>query len=208
MSMKITWLGLGLLCCAAAACGDDGGDGAACAPVVACGGDVVGTWEIESICISEDVTDNFEAELPPECAGAFLDADVQVSDATLEYTADGTLTTSGSLAVTSQYRFSEACLLAISPDFPDLSDATCAALADSAEVELVSDGTNSTVTCQLGSGACDCETSEVADATSSGSYSLMNDQIVVGPVGLPYCVSGDELRYENPMVGVATARRR
>ena len=207
MSTKITWLGLGLLCCAAA-CGDEGGDGAACAPVVACGGDVVGTWQIESICISDEVADTFEAELPAECAGSFLDADVQVNDAILEYSADGTLTSSGAATVLAQYRFSEACLLAISPDFPDLSESTCDALADSTEVDLAADGTNSTVTCSLGAGACECETSQVGDTTSSGSYTLMNDQIVVGPLTLPYCVSGDELRYESPMFGAATARRR
>jgi hypothetical protein len=208
MSMKITWLGLGLLCCAAVACGDDAGDGAACAPVVACGGDVVGTWEIESICISDDVADSFEAALPPECAGSFVRADTELSDATLEYTADGTLTSAGSATVSTEFRFSEACLLAISPDFPDLSDSTCAALADSTELELMADGTNSTATCQLGTGACECETTQQTSTAGSGSYTLNNNQIVVGPVGLPYCVSGDELRYESPMVGVATAHRR
>ena len=35
-----------------------------------------------------------------------------------------------------------------------------------------------------------------------------NDQIVIGPQSVPYCVSGDELRYGNPMAGAATARRR
>jgi len=208
MSTKIQWLGLGLLCCVAAACSDAGDDGEACAPVVACGGDVVGTWEIESICISDEAAESFEATLPPECAGSFLDADVQLDGATLEYAADGTLTSSGTATVLAQYRFSEACLLAISPGFPDLSESTCDALADSVEDDLVADGTNSTAECSLGAGACECETSQVGDTTNSGSYTLTSDQIVVGPVSLPYCVSGDELRYESPMVGAATARRR
>jgi hypothetical protein len=208
MSTKMAWLGLGLLCCGAAGCGDDAGDGATCAPVVACGGDVVGTWELESICIGDAVSEIFEAELPPECAGSFVGTDVQLSDATLEYTADGTLTSSGSATVNAQYRFSEACLLAVSPEFPDLSESTCTGLADSTEFALGADDPSVMVTCQLGSGACDCETTQETNTASSGSYTLSNDQIVVGPVSLPYCVSGDELRYENPMVGVATARRR
>jgi hypothetical protein len=207
MSTKITWLGLGLLGCALAACGDDA-DGDACAPVVACGGDIVGTWQVESICISDSVRETYESELPPECAGSYVRADAELGDATLEYTADGVLTSAGSATAIASFRFSEACLLAADETFPGLSEASCAALEDSVELALASDDPSVQVSCELGDGACECETRQLTSTMASGTYTVEDDQIVVGGQALDYCVSGDELRYSSPLFGVATAHRR
>jgi hypothetical protein len=209
-SVSANWRQLALwLIWSIASCGDDAGGAGECAPVEPCGGDIVGRWAIESICVSQDELGRiFESDLPAECSGAFVRSEASIDGATLEYAADGMLTSAGAASIHSEFRFSEACLVALSADFPALSAASCASIADGAVADLeLQDPGAGTVTCRLSGSACDCEADAAMSSVSAGGYALMNNRVVIGPIAMPYCVSGDVLRYATPGLGSAIAHR-
>jgi hypothetical protein len=192
-----------------ASCGDHAGGAGQCAPVEPCGGDVVGRWAIESICVSQaELGRIFESDLPAECNGAFVHSEVSVDGAILEYSADGVLTTAGAARLHSQFRFSEGCLAALSTDFPALSERSCASIAEGAAGALeLQDRGEGDVTCGLSGDACACDADEEVSSASSVDYVLTKDRVQIGPNQMPYCVSGDTLRYAIPGLGSAVARR-
>jgi hypothetical protein len=65
------------------------------------------------------------------------------------------------------------------------------------------------LSCTASDGACDCDAVANVDADSSGTYTLMNRQVIVGDTAAPYCVDDDELDIATPAIaGDASARRR
>jgi len=202
---------LGVLLCILACSNDDGAAGA-CTPVEPCGGDILGLWQVESLCFArEQAAQAFESGLPAECAGAFSSADAVVQDATLDYGADGTLTTTGTAQVHASYSFSLACLRSFLPDLSasSLSGMFCASIVGRVWSSLDRlEPVEGITSCSSSGSACDCETSALADLASSVSYTTSDDQLVIGARSAPYCVSGDRLEQGNATLGgTAVARR-
>jgi len=203
---------LAVVSCLLACSDDDDTVAGSCAPVEPCGGEIASAWQVQSLCFAQERSaPAFEAGLPPECAGAFSNAEASVDGGALEYAADGTWTSAGAAQVNAQYHLTEACTATV---FPDLDTRTldgrfCSVVAARLFAQLTElEPAEGTIAC-FGSGpSCDCGLSAVLDLTGSGTYSTANGQVISGSSLAAYCVSGDQLRYEAVLGGEATAVRR
>jgi hypothetical protein len=202
---------LAVVSCLLACSNDDDAVAGSCAPVEPCGGEIASAWQVQSLCFAQERSaPAFEAGLPPECAGAFSNAEASVDGGGLEYAADGKWTSTGAAQVYARYHLTDACTATVFPD-PDariLAGLFCSMVARRlfAQLTELKPGEGS-IAC-FGSGPCDCDLSAVLDLTGSGTYSTANGQVISGSSSAAYCVSGDQLRYEAVLGGDATAARR
>ncbi|HWO13429.1 MAG TPA: hypothetical protein VNN80_28205 [Polyangiaceae bacterium] len=208
MSRK-SFVFLGLFC-GLLACGDDDEDQpGVCDPVVACGGNVVGSWEVQSFCLPQDAAEQALANrLPAQCNDAFVSAEATPNGVTRVYSDDGIVTTTGSIDLRNEYRFTTNCLSALSSAFPNLETACQRVIAGNFSGIEFEDPGRWTLSCTSSDEACDCDAVANVDITSSGTYTLLNDQVIVGDTTAPYCVDRDELTITIPEVaGDAVAHR-
>jgi hypothetical protein len=166
---------------------DGGGDGSGerC-EFEACGGDIVGTWEVDSACVTID-------ELPapsddPECQDFVRDYSAEVSG-TITFTADGTTATSLTNTISLDVAVTSACWEAMSGT--ELTSAYCDAL----EAQLLAGGEFSAAACSFTSGTCLCSlvvppttTNETGTYTVDGNELIDQDGEAAG-----YCVNDDQL---------------
>jgi hypothetical protein len=192
------------------ACSESGGESpGACEPVVACGGDVVGTWRVESGCSEqtrEQAIDTLEEELPPECSGSLDSAESDPSDLSLTFDVNGSLTISGTTTLRLEYTFDDACLAAMSPEQGGASEARCNQLGPGMMGATEADALG-VAACAFEDGACACEYFFQPAVSLSGPYTVADDRITIDDEPLPYCVSGDVLRLGLPTLGTSVARR-
>ncbi|HKO92789.1 MAG TPA: hypothetical protein VJU61_16655 [Polyangiaceae bacterium] len=202
---------LAVVSCLLACSNDDDAVAGSCAPVEPCGGEIASAWQVQSLCFAQERSaPAFEAGLPPECAGAFSNAEASVDGGALEYAAEGTWTSAGAAKVHAQYHLTEACTATVfpDPDTPTFEGRFCSIVASRLFAQLTElEPGEGTIAC-FGSGPCDCDLSAVLDLTGSGTYSTDNGQVISGSSSAAYCVSGDQLRYEAVLGGDATAARR
>jgi hypothetical protein len=156
-----------------------GGDGAACGAVPACGGDIVGRWNMTDSCVTGDL------ELDSDC-GATANVDFSFDEG-ITYNADLTYTQTGSIRATAHYHLPPACV----------GNQSCAQV----QAGLMSTGaavgtgfTLQSVVCR-GSIACTCDaiiTSSPMD--QNGTYNTVGGLLLVFSVGsssiTQYCVTG------------------
>lgn len=175
-----------------AACGgdsdDDGGndDPADRCPFAACGGDVVGTWEVDSACVTID-------ELPmlsddPECQDFVRDYSVDV-EGTITFTTDGMTETNVTNTVNLEVDITAACWEAFSGT--DLNSTACALI----EANLLAEGEFSSAACSFDSGVCSCSLVRQPMTTSeTGTYTIEGNELIdQDGEAAGYCVEGDEL---------------
>jgi len=160
-------------------------------PVVgyeACGGDVVGRWEIRSLC-----PDDAEAAAAL-CESPYDDREVCVGNGnttqcngtttgTFEFTEDGQVLFEQTVTMTVEWVFTDECLQAASRN-----------PADSAEGRCANQG-NERLTCTYSSAGCHCVGEPIVQPDSgSGTYSITDDEIQLGDdPPASYCVDGDSL---------------
>lgn len=200
------WAGLsgGLVACGES---DDGDDGA-CAAADSCGGDVVGTWRIESVCSDRNqLALAFESELPPECAGSFRDGEFAPTDLTFEFGADGTWALAGSLLNRIEYTLDAACLTALAPAAPEPSDAVCQLLADGTQQGVQMEDPEGSATCVFASDGCECQLSYTSGVSMTDMYSVVGNELRSRGELAPYCVSGDTLEFQDGEFGTLVGRR-
>jgi hypothetical protein len=182
----------------AAACGgdsdDDGKDDPSderC-PFASCGGDVVGTWEIDSACVTID-------ELPmlsddPECQDFVRDYSVDV-EGTITFTADGMTQTNITNTVNIEADITAACWEAFSGT--ELNSVACALI----EANLVAEGEFSSAVCTFDSGTCSCSLVRQPMTTNeTGTYTIDGDELIdQDGEAAGYCVEGDQLTMDLPI---------
>jgi hypothetical protein len=177
---------------ATSACSGGGATGetaAACQATAECGGDLTGTWQIDSECLSIDSP--FQQ---PECQGSIKDVSVDVTG-TVTYApnaADTTDATAGTQTSTLSYtfaaseRYSTACLKAL--NFEGATADSCHGL------EVLWAGAVS-VSCTPVTDACECDFADAeSPPTDSEDFTISGHQIVMpnsDPVD--YCRTGTHL---------------
>jgi hypothetical protein len=173
-------------------CGGGSGSGGICSGLDPCGGDIEGTWAIDSMCIAGDVVAAMSGGfgLPSACNGALKSFAFENPTGTITYaggyeTADLTVTMSMAMDYTS------ACASAMVGSAVTL-DAT---LCDLLQQELLTSGNYSSAACSFGGGACHCAVK--GEQTSSGvtGYTASGHtiQYTDGSASMDYCVSGTQL---------------
>lgn len=202
---------VGLIGCWGLACGNGNShaaDAITCGSVSPCGGDVVGTWDIDSICVSQDAAEQALLPLPAECIDSFVSAEATPQGVVQEFTADGRLMISGTAALQNEYHFSQACLMTLSPSASNLTEACQQVAAGTFPGIQFQNPSQWASSCDASSGVCECDASGQVNLTSSGNYTATNGALSVGTAALPYCVSGNQLQLENPLVNGNTVGHR
>ncbi len=164
---------------------DSDDDRQASCPVRACGGDVVGTWNVDSFCLAF-------AEPPapsdePECDDFLRDTSVDAAG-TLTFTADGTATSN----LTTQFRIdialTDTCAQALGGN---VTQEVC----DELEATYATDPEYASADCSFSPGACWCTiVSLPSNSGETSAYTLDGNQIIIGDSEPSnYCVEGDSL---------------
>lgn len=171
--------------------------GTACVSVTPCGGDVTGTWTVDSECIA--VASPF-AEAA--CQNAVHHSTVTVTG-TVVYTPSPTDPTTGTQAADLQYQlsideiYSGACLAAIGLQGP--SPEACSGL------QVYWTGPYA-VTCTPQAGACECRFADEGTIDQSDTYSVVGQEITLASSGpVDFCRAGDAL-VESSVSGLSTSR--
>lgn len=180
-------LGLGTWCLTACG-GSSSQSGGGCGAASACGGDIVGTWQVSSSCLAVDTSSMMDST---SCPGETASASGTKITGTISYNADktysSTLTTSGSVVVT----LPASCLT------QQGVTVTCAQLQQALSGAMSS--TFSSVTCAESGGGCACSVGlNPVTATQTGSYStaagvLTQTETGGSPDDSNYCVQGNTL---------------
>jgi hypothetical protein len=189
------------------ACGGDSEDGGSCRERAACGGDIVGSWAVQSVCIVDaSIAQGFTEALPEQCSKAVEQTTLSPLDLVVEYTASGMTRATGSLRADVQARFSQACLNAIAgTNFP-ISNTNCRLVGDSAQAQGEDEYPGSTYSCTQAGSSCLCDISVPTPIDDSGSYAVQGNQLALDGGDVDYCVSGDTLTLQQPE-GQFEARR-
>jgi hypothetical protein len=149
----------------------------------ACGGDVLGRWELRDYCFTETGSSGWYEDCPESTSG-LIEYEGTV---TYEFAADGTLTVQDAMSSTIVYRVPTSC--------PDVS---CSGLQEAMQSAIVESGDQGTTSCSVLGPTCTCTVRRSANATITQQYEISGTELViVDPSGrsaaVPYCVDGDTL---------------
>lgn len=171
----------------------EGGDGG----FSACGGDVTGTWQVQSVDFRDDLFDGIDDGLPDACSGGFRGATATGNDASMTFEA-GVATAEGSLVVSVEFRYGSRCIEALSEGA--LTQATtelCEGMGAALDESAKEDDPSNSGSCRLVSGGCDCTMKMTEDISSVDSYSQEGSTLIIEESEVDYCVSGNELTLQD-----------
>jgi hypothetical protein len=175
-------------------------------PFAACGGDVVGSWKVRTVCF-----DGVQAILPalsePECSDAVRTVSTRAAGS-YRFDDDGSAATNVGIALDLDTLWTDACVQALTGD----PSSTASAVCNDLEGEYNSNPGIETAACRNESSGCSCKiTSTSSSVHSSGNYVLVDDAIDNGSGAPdPYCVDGDVMRIsvsESGLTGVIVLSR-
>jgi hypothetical protein len=187
--------------------GKKGGSQDPCGEVRACGGDVLGSWQIDTLCPDAmTATRLLGAQLPAACGDAVQTVDLPSYDLALEYTAT-TRRVTGTAELNATLTLSPACVAAATQFQITLSDAICGVVGAVAGPQLRANVPDGMLTCTFVDGNCACELTGTLSLDSSASYTVSDNQLVEGGSAQDYCVSGDQLSLRSAELGQLHAQR-
>src|SRR5262245_38713385 len=174
--------------CAVVGCGADDSAADSCLKVAPCGGDLVGEWRLEAVCVKRAT---LEASFAASIAGGFCPTQTL-----------GTVTrgVSGSLVMNADLTFSMTATLTGSTDFTVpascLTGTNCAAVNASLQAELASHPEVLSASCS-GSASCLCHEVISVPVAGSGTYSTAGSGLTADPPldDSQYCVQGDTVHF-------------
>jgi hypothetical protein len=196
------------------ACGGTG-DGSGQCSDVHCGGDIVGTWAVQSVCVDEqEFAAQLMAELPAECSNLLAGADAN-ADIVSTFNADGSRSDAGSVQFSVTYDYTDSCLEAQAGQSLELTNELCQMIADAAsegvDEEIDEPGLTNTLSCSLLGGACRCTAETSMQVDEVGTYTVSGFQLTDEDGDtVNFCVQGDTLTVSGgtDVPGVSyTARR-
>lgn len=211
--LVLTLGSLGLLGSLGVACGDSGGGVDAgtpepvppagsdeadaqqqlCEPFEACGGDVVGSWQVAAVCF-ENPALFLPATSEPACQDVVRKAHARAAGR-YEFGEDGVQTVDLRLELDLDTLWTDACVAALSGD----DTLTAAGLCEGLEQQYADQSDIASASCELEGDDCACllTTAEMFEM-SHGDYSVEGDAIGSSP----YCVEGDTLRLSMTAMGL------
>lgn len=168
------------------ACGGDDDGGLECAAFAPCGGDPVGEWSFDDICLESPVPDG------EGCAGSSVDLSDLTASGTLTIEEDGTYSSEFALAGDISVHLPESCL-------PE--GLSCEELSTPDE------------TCSASGSICDCvSTLDMDPVADSGAWEASGEAITLlpdsdDPEEGDYCVDGDVLTIQFEADGTTATYR-
>jgi hypothetical protein len=186
------WVGVLAAACLATACSDSNDDGGSCASFSACGGDVQGSWQLDSICavgLVEQLNSQVAAQ-HPECDGTYKTASIDV-EGTVAFDAT-TQTPNLVMTIDTRLTLTADCLSAQADRTVVLSDSICSLFAQGAS-STDADKT-ATTQCTFTGGNCECDVHISSPTGTAEPYTISGTTIVSGSESpADYCVQGDTL---------------
>jgi hypothetical protein len=168
------------------ACGgesDDDGDLAICSGFQACGGDLVGQWDIESICVFARTQ-----QLAPECPQATLTYSEVSASGEVTFDESGGYAPEELLEASARVSMPSACT----------AQGSCDAFARAVEADAAMDGAELSVTCVTSGDTCHCEIEMRCRRQVPGSYEVSGNILFIDShEAQEYCVTGDTLRVQD-----------
>jgi hypothetical protein len=165
--------------------------GGACPAFTPCGGDIVGRWQLRTICGATTSA----GSTVPECSSE-IQAQTTSGNTTYDFAADGTVTVSGALELDVALAVTDACSQAsIGVD----AATYCATVDGTASGSGGSSGMTSTgvvTNCTYTAPICHCQLIESVSTNAAGTYTVKGTQITVvtrQATTSDYCISGDTL---------------
>jgi hypothetical protein len=183
----------------AVGCGGDsssggGGNVVVCgAKPAACGGNIVGKWQLESFCLNSTNVDTSSLN----CPGVTATVTSATVTGTEEFRTDGTETSTSHGTSQATYVFPASCLKVSCADTPT-------ALKSNPDISAAS--------CSQSGDKCTCTVTITTDSTSEYTYTVSDSKLTETDTATSettvsdYCVSGDELTGSNDE-GTYTAKR-
>jgi hypothetical protein len=169
--------------------GGGGNGGGSCGTVQPCGGSVVGTWNISTVCVLDSSFLGFDQS--QICAGAQFDVASVSAMGTSTYNADGTYQDTGNLKLTFKLTVPNSCFS---------NGATCAGLNSSFQQQIQQDPSSvNSASCVPSGSSCVCTLGSPDQPVSEmGTYTTSGTSLTTTPTGGtpstgPYCVTGNEL---------------
>jgi hypothetical protein len=179
---------LALVVCGALGCGHDDSPAASCFKVAPCGGDLVGEWRLEAICVQRAT---LEASFAASIAGGFcptqtLGAVTRGVSGSLVMNADLTFMMTGTLSGSTDFTVPASCL----------TGTNCAAVNASLQAEIASHPEVVSASCS-GSASCLCREVISVPFAGSGTYSTAGSALTAdAPLDdSQYCVQGDTVHF-------------
>ncbi len=172
-------------------------------PFTACGGDIVGEWEVETLCLSGTLVggDNPWADLDESCQDTVFGMELTWGG-TITLNGDGTFSQYLTSVVNYFFEFDQDCLTYLAEsaeqDFGDTPEAVCQYASEESDMGP----------CIYADQVCSCETAPSDDPyiiDMSGTYSTDGNNLEVTSEGntssVEYCRDGDYLLAEWAMSG-------
>jgi hypothetical protein len=176
---------------------DDSDEHSACEAFVACGGDVVGVWQIADACVKKPAPGPATTALSPqpgldECSPTSVSEHVTPQNATLELSSDGEYWASGELASRVAYTYSRPCLQdRFNPARPDVVCSASISQTGPDPMDCVSDRAS-----------CRCSMERSMNIASTGRYEIRGTRIAFdGQPDQAYCIDGAEAQLDHPTLG-------
>jgi hypothetical protein len=197
--MRGLWVSLLALVASIGCSGDDSGGGydsggglpAACTSFAACGGNVVGNWNLAALC-GPASTPQVQNPLGAQCPSATA-AGAATATGTVTFNADLTYTSALTATGTATITVPKSCL----------NGTTCAAFQTLLQGQP-SSTMFSSINCPDDGTSCDCTFTAVPETSNeTGTYAIAGTTITLTPTGgaagqpTPYCVNGNELSMQS-----------
>lgn len=172
----------------------------------ACGGDIVGEWEIVDICLDDFETITNAAIDEPACSDFLQGYDFDVAGSFV-FDLDGSGEGDCSMVINAEFLVTDKCMQALNG--VDMTSSNCETLEN--RYKNVAD--SSAASCSYSSIGCRCDVSSYSISVSGGGAYKVKDDRVIDDAGytLPFCVRGDQLQLyfdEDDVAGVMFLERR
>ena len=191
-----------ILGCFVACGGDDGEDPPAnpslgdCPKLEACGGDPVGEWKVDGICVGNPEAFVESLVNAPACKGALKSTDDITGSGTYSVKADKSASSAITVNAVGMFSFTDACVKELK--VAQSAAGECAKVQD----ELEKQESVESATCAAAGANCDCTVNSSQEFTGMGSYTVSGNNLNVNNLSQPFCVAGSEMKLQTTSMGV------
>ncbi len=182
--------------------GDDGEDTPSngdnmCPSLEACGGDPVGDWTIDDICVTNPRTFFASTVGVRECADALKKTSGIEGSGMYRLTAEKMAVSTLVVTATADFEFSDACVKALG--VADSAASECSKIQD----ELTKDSSMvKGATCTASGANCNCTVMSAVSFAANASYTVEANSIKVQNLDQPFCVQGSTMKLKATSSGV------
>jgi hypothetical protein len=177
-----------------------GGDTPSCDSFTACGGDLNGTWELDSTCAQGELSAVLLAEdnAPQACSDLYSSVSMQLTGA-IQY-ANGVETANLTITRTYTAVYTAPCLSAMSNSTVTVTEAGCANAQSTLNAR-----SNTTASCQFDGDNCSCQVEQRTGGTPTvDSYTIADGSLTYsGGNSSQFCVQGSTALFRLPLAGGA-----